>query len=154
VSVVPPALEFVFEIRAQVEAPRRAGPGRLGERVHIALTGGTVDGPRLCGRVAPGGSDWLLMRPDGASVIDAHYTIVARDGTPIYVRNRGLRVSSREVLARLQRGEPVAPEEVYFRSTPVFDAPDGPHGWLADHVFVARLARLGAEVQVQVFAVH
>ena len=153
-NVAAPTLEFVFEIRAQVGAVLRGGAGRLGERLHIPITGGTVSGPRLSGRVVPGGSDWLLARPDGASVIDAHYTIVADDGTPIYVRNRGLRVSSADVLARLQQGQPVADDEMYFRSAPSFDAPDGPHGWLADHLFVACLARAGEVVRVQVFVVH
>ncbi|MDH5539243.1 MAG: DUF3237 domain-containing protein [Rhizobacter sp.] len=149
-----PALDFAFEIRAAVGPILRAGVGRLGQRQHIAITGGTVRGPRLIGRILPGGSDWVLTRPDGASVIDAHYTVQADDGTPIYVHNRGLRVSSAEVLARLQCGEPVAPHEMYFRSAPVFDAPDGPHGWLSDHLFVATLARLGPEVQVRAFVVR
>lgn len=154
VSGAAPALEFVFEIRAEIGPVRRGGKGRLGERQHIAITGGTVRGPRLNGRIVPGGSDWVLTRPDGASVIDAHYTVQADDGTPIYVHNRGLRVSSAEVLGRLQRGEPVEPHEMYFRSAPVFDAPDGPHGWLSDHVFVATLARVGNEVQVRVFVLR
>jgi hypothetical protein len=113
-----------------------------------------VCGPRLRGQVLPGGSDWLIARPDGASVIEAHYSILAGDGTPIYVTNRGLRVSSAEVLDRLSRGEPVPPQEYYFRSTPVFDAPDGPHGWLSDHIFVADLARIADAVRVRVFVVR
>ena len=146
-----PALEFAFEIRADIGPALRAGPGRLGSRLHIPISGGTVHGPRLNGRVLPGGSDWILMRPDGASIIEAHYTVQADDGTPIYVHNRGLRLSSAEVLARLQRGEAVAPEAMYFRSAPVFDAPDGPHGWLSDHLFVATLQRAGETIVVQVF---
>lgn len=148
-----PPLSFVFEIRADIGPLRRAGPGPAGERQHIAITGGRVDGPRLQGVILPGGSDWVLTRADGASVIDAHYTVLADDGTPIYVHNRGLRVSSPEVLARLRAGEAVAPQEMYFRSAPVFDAPYGPHGWLNDHLFVADLRRDGAQVRVQVFAV-
>lgn len=150
-NVVPPELQFAFEICARVGTPLRGGVGRLGERVHVPISGGTVRGPRLNGRVLPGGGDWLLMRPDGSSLIEAHYNIEAEDGTPIYVHNRGLRVSSREVLARLQRGEAVADDEMYFRSAPVFDAPEGPHGWLSDRLFVARLTRAGDEVMVQVF---
>ena len=153
-SPAPPALEFVFEIRAEIGTPLRAGEGRLGERQHIPITGGVVQGPRLNGCILPGGSDWALTRHDGASVIDAHYTVQAEDGTPIYVHNRGLRVSSAEVLERLRRGELVAPHEMYFRSAPVFDAPDGPHGWLSDHLFVAELARSGNGVTVQVFVVR
>ena len=149
-----PGLDFVFEIRAEIGEALRGGPGRLGTRLHIPISGGTVRGPRLNGRVLPGGSDWILARPDGASLIDAHYTVLADDGTPIYVHNRGLRLSSAEVLARLQRGEAVAPEEMYFRTAPVFDAPDGPHGWLSDHLFVATLRREGSCIVVQVFVLR
>jgi len=152
--MTPPRLEFAFEIVAEIGEVLRGPTGRLGDRQHIPITGGTVRGPLLNGVIVAGGSDWVLTRPDGASIIDAHYTIVADDGTPIYVHNRGLRVSSPEVLDRLRRGESVQPHEMYFRSTPVFDAPGGPHGWLSDHVFVATLARAGSGVQVRVFVVR
>ena len=153
-SGVAPPLEFVFEIRAQIGTVLRAGPGSSGERQHIPITGGTVSGPRLQGRILPGGSDWALVRADGATAVDAHYTVQADDGTLIYVHNRGLRVSSAQVLERLRRGDAVATHELYFRSTPVFDAPAGPHAWLADHVFVATLARVSDGVQVEVFVVR
>lgn len=148
-----PPLSFVFEIRADIGPLRRAGPGPTGERQHIAITGGQVVGPRLQGVILPGGSDWVLTRADGASIIDAHYSLLADDGTPIYVHNRGLRVCSPEVLARLRRGEAVAAQDLYFRSAPVFDAPDGPHGWLNEQLFVATLRRQAEQVLVQVFAV-
>jgi hypothetical protein len=48
----------------------------------------------------------------------------------------------------------MAADEMYFRSTQVVDAPDGPDGWLSDHVFVATLARVGNEVQVRVFVLR
>ncbi len=146
-----PALELAFEIRARIGAVRRAGPGPMGERQHIAITGGTVAGPRLSGRILPGGSDWPLTRADGTSIIDAHYSVQADDGTLIYVHNRGLRVSSAEVLERLRRGEAVPAHQMYFRSAPVFDAPDGPHGWLTRHLFVATLQRVDEAVHIRVF---
>ena len=148
-----PGLEHCFTIRADVGRTLTGGASRNGERLHIEITGGSVEGPRLSGRIAAGGSDWPLVRPDGASRISACYTIVASDGTPVFVRNEGLRVSSPEVLSRLRAGERVDPAEFYFRSTPVFEAPDGPHGWLNDAVFVASLCRSGAKVVVDVYRV-
>jgi hypothetical protein len=149
-----PLLELAFTIRAEVGVVLRAGPGALGERQHIAILGGSVDGPMLQGTVLPGGSDWALTRFDGHTIIDAHYSVRAADGTLIYVHNRGLRVCSAEVLARLRQGEPVAPDELYFRSAPVFDAPDGPHRWLSNHLFVATLSRRPDAVVVDVFVVR
>ena len=151
VTPTEPGFEFAFLIRAQTGEPRSGGQSPRGERLHIPITGGAVDGPLLAGAIAPGGSDWPLIRRDGTSEIGASYTIVATDGTPIYVRNTGLRVSSPEVLARLRAGETVEPSEYYFRSIPEFESPDGPHGWLNESLFIASLCRDGADVLIAVY---
>lgn len=148
-----PALEKVFTIEAEVDAPRSAGPGPMGERLHIAITGGRVHGPRLSGRILPGGSDWPLIAPDGTSHIAAHYTVEAEDGTLIYVVNKGLRVSSAEVMARLRAAEPVSPDEYYMRAAPVFDVPDGPHQWLREALFVSSIAPKGRTIVIDVYRI-
>lgn len=148
-----PGLEHVFTIEAGIAPPRSAGRGPGGERLHIPIVGGVVSGPRLNGKVLPGGSDWPLLRDDGASQIMACYTVEADDGTLILVRNEGLRVSPPQVLARLRAGEPVDPSEYYFRTTPSFDCPDGPHQWLREHVFVASIAPRAGGVTVAVWRV-
>lgn len=148
-----PALSHVFTITAQVAPPLLAGPGLGGERLHIRILGGTVAGPRLRGTVLPGGSDWALRRPDGASEVTALYSIQAEDGTPIWVRNCGLRIAAPELAERLRAGERVDPARYYFRSTPVFDAPDGPHAWLRDRIFTASLEAFGGQVAIDVYSV-
>jgi len=135
-----PAIELVFTITARIAKPLSGGRSAAGERLHIPILDGIVTGPRLNGTILPGGSDWPLIRPDGTSEIEATYTVIAEDGTPILVRNSGLRVSAPEVLARLRAGEAVGADEYYFRSSPRFEAPDGPHAWLRDRIFVASLA--------------
>ena len=150
-----PALEYVFTIEARIARPLSGGRSAAGERLHIPILAGTVTGPRLNGTILPGGSDWPLIRPDGTSEIEATYTVVADDGTPILAKNSGLRVSAPEVLARLRACEPVRPEEYYFRSAPRFDAPDGPHAWLRDRIFVASLAPdpAAGRITIDVYAV-
>ncbi len=149
----PPALSFAFTIDASIGSIGAQGSGPLGQRLHISIVGGEVSGPALTGHIREGGSDWALLRADGATLIDAHYTIEAHDGTLIYVQSRGLRVSSDEVLARLQAGTPVADDEVYFRCAPTFEAPDGPHAWLNQRLFIASVRRTATGVQLQVFQV-
>lgn len=146
-----PGLTPVFTITADITAPLDAGPGLGGRRLHIPIIGGRIDGPRLMGEILPGGSDWALMRDDGLTEVQASYTIRASDGTPIWVQNRGLRRSSPEVLARLRAGEAVDPAEYWFRATPRFDAPDGPHAWLRETVFVASLAPAGRTIVIDVY---
>jgi Protein of unknown function (DUF3237) len=150
---VTPGLDEVFTITAEIAAPLGAGPGLAGERLHIPITGGSVTGARLTGTVLPGGSDWPLIRRDGATEVQALYTIRADDGTPILVRNHGLRISSPEVAARMRQGEILEPDDYYFRAAPVFDAPDGPHQWLRETLFVASLAPAGRKITIRVFAV-
>lgn len=148
-----PSLRFVFEILAEVAPTLSAGPGANGERRHIAITGGTLRGPALSGVILPGGSDWLWQRPDGTAEIHAHYTVRLDDGTLVYVRNLGLRHASSEVAARLRSGEAVEPADYYFRTAPVFDAPDGPHDWLRNRVFVGSARPAPGNVRIAVYCV-
>lgn len=148
-----PLLSHVFTIEARIGEIGVGGPGPLGQRQHIALLGGEVTGPALQGHIREGGGDWALVRADGTSVIDARYTIEATDGALIYVQSRGLRVSSKAVLESMRAGLPVDPTAVYFRATPLFEAPEGVHGWLNQHLFVATVERLPTGVRLQVFQI-
>lgn len=148
---LPPALEHAFTIEVDISRPLTNGAGENGERKHIPITGGTVSGPELSGRVLPGGYDWLWQRPDGVAEINAYYSLEAEDGALIYVRNIGLRVALPETRAALQAGQSVDPEAYYFRAAPVFDAPDGPHQWLRETLFVSRITPRAGGVAVDVF---
>jgi hypothetical protein len=134
-----PALEFAFRVRidfppgARIRFPVRGGE----QRGFVAVTGGTVTGPLLCGEVVAGsGGDWPLIRSDGAIAFDARYLIRVDDGTMIQVFNRGFAYAASDVQARLERGEPVNPAENYFRLSPSFETAPGPHDWLTRTVFV------------------
>src|SRR5258708_34873490 len=68
-GIVPaawPPMEFLYEITMDVTA-HDVGLTPSGRRRIVQVTGGTFDGPRLRGRVLPGGGDWLLERPHGSS---------------------------------------------------------------------------------------
>lgn len=146
-------LEHVFTIAARIGAPLGGAPGRNGTRRIIPITGGTIEGPRLKGRVLPGGADYELVRRDGSSAVEAHYGLEADDGTVIYIVNKGLFTAPAEVIARVDAGETVDPDAYYFRSAPVFDAPEGPHQWLSDRIFVADCRFTPQEVTISVHMV-
>lgn len=152
-SMAVPGLVFAFDIEVEISTPLDGGKGRNGHRRIIPISGGRVKGPRLNGRVVPGGADYELIRSDGCSVVTAHYAIEADDGTPIYIRNQGLFVAPRHIVAAVEAGEPVAHDQYYFRTAPVFDAPEGPHAWLSDTVFVASCVFRPTDVRIAVYAV-
>ncbi len=87
----------------------------------VPIAGGSFEGPRLRGRVLPGGSDWTLLRSDGVLELDLRITLEADDGALIYMSSFSLRYGPPEVLAALARGDSVDPSQYYFRGTPRFE---------------------------------
>lgn len=149
-----PALEFAFRIRVTVAPALELGETTAGRRRIIPITGGTIDGPRLSGRVLPGGADWQIVHSDGCAELEARYTLEAQDGALISVVNRGLRHGPPEVVAKLIAGEPVDPGLYYFRCTPVFETAAPAHRWLTRSVFTATGERHPDCVEIAVYAVR
>lgn len=139
----PPQLEYAFQIQIQLSERFRYGPTTDGlERGYVGVLGGTVSGPRFNGSVVPhSGGDWPVIRSDNTCVFNARYLLEADDGTLIQLRNTGIRHGAPEVLEHLRNYEPVDPSEYYMCVTPSFDAPEGPHGWLSNTVFLGKANR-------------
>jgi hypothetical protein len=123
-----PGLEFVYEAIVTLEPTIEVGRTPLGTRRRVPITGGRFAGPRIRGMVLGGGADWQLQRADDWTVIEADYMMRADDGALIHVRNVGL-TNSRVA------GAPVR----YLRTVPSFEAPDGPHGWLNQAIFIGTI---------------
>ena len=115
--------------------------------------GGTVEGPRLPGRVLPGGADIQIIRSDGLTEIAARYVIEAGDGALIIVENTGLRRGPPEAMAKILRGEAVDPALIYFRTAPRFETGAPAHAWLMRGLFVATAERHPEHVAIAVFEV-
>jgi len=110
-----------MRVEVVVPPPQKLGAVPQGTRVIAAIAGGTFEGPRLRGKVLPGGGDWTLLRPDGVLELDLRITLETDDGALIGLSSFGLRHGPAEVLAALSRGEPVDPSEYYFRTAPRFE---------------------------------
>jgi Protein of unknown function (DUF3237) len=62
----------------------------LGERRIIPIVGGVFAGPRIKGKVLPGGADRQLVRKDGARIQNARYELQTDNGAVVTVDNRVL----------------------------------------------------------------
>ena len=113
-----------------VAPPQKLGAVPHGTRVIAPITSGTFEGPRLRGRVLPGGGDWTLLRPDGVLELDLRITLETDDGALIHLTSFGLRHGPPEVLAALASGESVDPSKYYFRTTPRFETSAPPYAFL------------------------
>jgi hypothetical protein len=150
---VPPALEFAFEVRAEVADPTVLGEVPGGLRRIIDITGGSFEGPNIRGTLVPGGADWQLIREDGFTVVDARYTLRTEAGHLIYVSNLGIRHAPPDVMARLNAGQEVDPADVYFRAVPTFEAAAPELEWLMRSIFVATGERYPNGVIIRFFRV-
>jgi hypothetical protein len=143
----------IFTVAAELASVVDLGATPYGGRRLVGILGGTVRGSRLNGRVLPGGADWQIVRADGATDIQARYTIEAETGARILVDSKGLRHGPREVLAALARGETVDPSLYYFRTVMRFETADPAHDWLNRILALARGERAAQAVRLDVYEV-
>jgi hypothetical protein len=151
-----PKLEHAFSISVELTGLKWVRPSAMGAtRGAVYAASGTVEGPRLNGRVVPmSGGDFPLVRPNGVIDFDARYLLEADDGTIIYMQNRGYRWGEEAVMERLRRNQPVGPDEYYMRVAPKFDAPAGPHEWLGQHVFIGTAEKVPNGNRIHYFVVR
>src|SRR5580692_7278990 len=112
---------LLMTMQVVVVGPQRIGAVPHGVRVTAPIAGGHFEGPRLRGKVLPGGGDWTLLRGDGVLELDLRVTLETDDGALIHMTSLGLRHGPADVIAALARGESVDPSSYYFRTLPRFE---------------------------------
>lgn len=143
-SPPPPRCEFVMEIIADIAPGENLGKGPLGGRAIVPILGGTFAGPKLRGKVRPGGADRQLIRADGVRQLSAQYELETDDGAVIGVVNKVL-------------VENFPDGTRYAFSNVEMTAPEGPHGWINHAVFVGTLHSLQPQrraVRVRFFRLY
>ena len=55
-----PSLAFVFHLECDMEAFRHVGPGPYGDRSTVIFEGGRFEGPKMSGKVLPGGGGMMF----------------------------------------------------------------------------------------------
>lgn len=148
-----PQLNFFADLSVHVDKPQEVGKTLHGVRRLIPILGGEVQGQGWTARVLPGGADFQLILNPRMAELDARYVIETDGGDLIYVQNRAVRTAASEVMAKLVRGEPVAPESVYFRCSPSFETASASLGWICERLFVGTGARHPDRVVMRFFEV-
>ena len=128
-----------------------AGGGR---RRFIAITGGTVEGPRLRGIVLPGGGDWMLEGADGLCRLDVRKTFETDDGALIDVRYIGLYQVSDAVNACLASGGSCQFGDTLFQVQAQFETSDTRYAWLNRTVAVGEGRETAEGVVYQLYALE
>src|SRR2546429_2516198 len=131
---------LLMMLQVFVSPPQKLGAVPHGTRIIAPITSGTFEGPRLRGKVLPGGGDWTLSRSDAVLELDLRITLETDDGALISMTSFGLRHGPPEELAALTPGESVDPSAYYFRTAPRFE-PTAPQ-----YEFLTRLIAISSGV--------
>jgi hypothetical protein len=153
-----PHLLHVADLKVLVDRPVEAGQvlglNSRGKRRIIPITGGSVSGPLLNGKVMAGGADFQIVVSDTSADLDARYLIELDSGEHIFVQNRALRRGSAENIAKLVRGEAVNPAEIYFRCVPTFEVSSPSLQWMTESIFLGTGARFPDHVLISIYRVE
>jgi hypothetical protein len=141
-------------MHVDLEAPLVVGATPIGMRQIFVVKGGTVEGPRLKGKMMPGGGDWAIIRTDGAVQLDIRATIQTDDGAFIYGSSGGLIVAEPAVFGRLLQAEDVPLSEYYFYTNPVFQTGAPQYAWLNKVIAIQRGKVIPGGVEYRVWAIN
>jgi len=149
-----PTLEHLCDLEVTVDPPIDVGATPGGLRRVIPITGGTVRGPQMQGRVLAGGADFQLVLGGGTTAhLDARYVIELDDGSRIFVHNTALRYASPDNARKLMRGEPVDMAEIYFRCQPRLETAAPQWAWLNHQQFIGAATRAPGGVALSFYRV-
>src|SRR5690242_14528566 len=144
-----PLIVFFIEVKKPLVIGKTPGVDRrIGE-----IPGGYFQGERLSGKILSSGSDWQVVRDDGAWAINVRTVLETDDGHLIAMRYRGLRHGPKEVLEAIGRGEQVSPLAYYMRVSVWFETSSEKYGWINRVVAVAHGHRLAAGAIYSVFEI-
>lgn len=147
-------LEHVCDFVVELSPPSEIGACGGGTRRIIPITGGTVSGPLIEGRILDIGADWQTVLANGVAELDARYAIETTDGAVIEVSSRGIRDASPEVTARIAAGENVPTSEYYMRTAIRLECGDPRYDWVSRSLFLATGGKAGSTVRLSVYRVR
>jgi hypothetical protein len=120
----------LLTLKLAVNGMQAIGATPSGNRRIGLVAGGTFEGPKLRGIVLPGGADWIIGRPDGATTLDVRIVLETDDKATIGLTYRGLRHGPAEVMEKVNSGVFVDPSEYYFRTIVMFETAAPKYDWL------------------------
>src|SRR5262249_32933281 len=113
-------MDLAHEVTFNARLPPKVqgGDGPLRNRRIREVLGGEVSGERIKGTVGTGGSDGILVGPDGWGRLDVRLTILTDDGAAIYVQYFGV-IEYNEAALAANAGERSSEyADHYFRTAP------------------------------------
>ncbi|CCG84029.1 protein of unknown function [Taphrina deformans PYCC 5710] len=138
-----PKFEFLLHLECDMEEFHMIGKGPHGKRATVIFKGGRFKGPKLQGRILPGGGDWEVIEDDSTAYLDTRYNLETDDGAVIYLQTTGVRQGPQDVLDRLGDDESITADQYSMRLSLKFECGDERYRWLNKLVCFAMSGRNG-----------
>jgi Protein of unknown function (DUF3237) len=144
--------EYLMTIHALLNAPQAVDQNLL---IVNLPAGGSVEGPRIKGKVLVPSGDWLRVMPSGILRIDARTTIQTDDGALIFTSYNGVIQCSKEQSDRLNAGEELKAEDCHLMIAPTFETKSEKYGWINAVQAIGKMVTLkgGDHIDYDIFAV-
>jgi hypothetical protein len=149
----PLRTDFLFEMHADLDPPQELGRTPYGERKIYNVRQGQFSGPRMRGKILPGGADWLITRNDDSSALDVRITFQTDDDALIYVTYRGIVHLPSAAQAKWEAGESLQWPDYYFRVAPFFETSADEYLWLNNLIAIGVGEFTSNRVEYTVYAV-
>lgn len=119
--------EFLFELKATLDAPILVGKTPLGTRGIYPVKDGTFDGPDLKGKVLANGGDWALTLDSNTTKLDVRAVLKTHDDEIIYTSYTGYIYKNPD-------------NTFYFRTNPIFETSSKKYSYL-NHTIAVGVGR-------------
>ena len=147
--------EYIMTLTAQLDAPQVIN----GNLFIYNVPSGTVEGPKIKGKIIAPAADWLALMPSGVLRLDVRLTILTDDNQYIYVTYNGVIKTNSATDKKFEEGkEVIKADEQYFITAPTFQTSSPKYAWLNEIQAVGKQIAVkggsGSFVQYDVFAIR
>jgi hypothetical protein len=130
---------YLADLTVETESPHDAGAAH-GGRLIVPVAGGTIEGPRLKGKIIRPSGDWMVERPDGSKVLDVRLLVNTDDDQFVYVSWRGVAYTP-------------ANSGVVARIAPVFETGAQRYAWLNNVIAVGVLRPTPGKIAYRLYEI-
>jgi hypothetical protein len=146
--------EYLMTLNAPLDAPQVIDESLL---IFNVQPGGSVEGPKIKGKIVAPAADWLHVKPNGVRHLDVRLTIRTDDNQLIFMTYSGTVQISKEQEDTLPKGGTLKADDFYFITAPTFETSAEKYAWLNAIQSVGKMATLkggeGGFVRYDIFSV-
>ena len=130
------AISHEFTCRLTSSQAHEVGNGPVGNRQYFEVTGGTIEGSRLSGKLLGSGSDWMLVGPDGFMRMDVRVQIQTDDGAVICAHYFGPAEANEKLRRAMAASVPTNFSDHRIRAHWLMETGDLRYAWINQALFV------------------